>query len=433
VKIRVGARPSPLSQVQAQEVLDELRQHVPSASFEFNWIESTGDRSLNISLRTLGKTDFFTKEIDQQLLQGSCRIGIHSAKDLPEPLPKGLKMVALTRGVDAADSLVFREHDFLDTLPAGSLIATSSERREAVIKDLRPDLRFRDLRGTIQQRLKLLEQGEADGVVVAEAALIRLQLCHLNRLRLPGETAALQGQLAIIAKEDDTEMANLFQPLDSRLLPQALYIGPELPLHAFRDRRLIHSPLIEIIPRTLKDTRITHMLEKWPSFSHLIMTSKSAVKILISLLRRKKIDLTSLHEKTVIAVGTATGDVLKGFGVTPLIAEEECAEGLLPLLSAIPKQSYVLWAHSSLSRSIIDDALKQKKIPFFSCALYDIEAPACALLPDLTSIPEVLFSSPSTVSAFFTKVAKPPKHLKLTPIGPITRAFLQIRSHSSDI
>jgi hydroxymethylbilane synthase len=214
--IQVGARSSPLSQVQIKEVLTELRKYVPEASFTPLFFSSTGDLDQKTSLRSLDKTDFFTKEIDEALLKGQCRIGIHSAKDLPSSLADGLALICLTRGLDSSDSLVLRDGATLASLPLNACIATSSLRREDAVKELRSDLTFKDLRGTIEKRLAKLETGEADGVVVAEAALIRLGLTHLNRIRLPGDTVEGQGQLAILAKVDDQEMKDLFSLLDSR-------------------------------------------------------------------------------------------------------------------------------------------------------------------------------------------------------------------------
>lgn len=214
--ITIGARSSPLSKAQVAEVLYDLHQFHPFVQFDPIFMASTGDKDKKTSLRSMGKTDFFTKEIDQLVLNGTCRVGIHSAKDLPDPMPAGLKMVALTRGIDCSDSLVLRQNETLNTLKPGALIATSSERREEAVRMLRADFTFCDLRGTISERLHLLEIGQADGVVVAEAALIRLRLTHLNRLRIPGETVPFQGKLAIIGHENDREMETLFHCLDSR-------------------------------------------------------------------------------------------------------------------------------------------------------------------------------------------------------------------------
>lgn len=208
--IKVGARSSKLSQAQAEEVLQELSQH-HAVQFEPVWIDTTGDKDKKTSLRHLEKTDFFTREIDEQQLRGDFRIAIHSAKDLPDPIPAGLKMVALTKGVDPSDVLV-HNHE----LQQGAKIGTSSTRREAMLRQWRPDFQCVDIRGTIQERLALLDTGQVDGVVMAKAALIRLRLIDRQWIQLDGDTAPLQGQLAVIAREEDTEMANIFKSIDTR-------------------------------------------------------------------------------------------------------------------------------------------------------------------------------------------------------------------------
>lgn len=216
LKITVGARDSILSRVQIQEVLQELKQFKPDVEFQPILVETMGDKDLNTSLRTLEKTDFFTKEIDLLQLSKGCRISIHSAKDLSEPLPKGLTIAALTKGVDSSDVLVLRSGETLQSLPMDAKIGTSSIRREQNIKAMRADLNCIDIRGNIQRRLAFLECGDIDGLVVAEAALIRLQLTSLNRIYLPGERAALQGQLAVLVLESDEEMKSLFRFIDAR-------------------------------------------------------------------------------------------------------------------------------------------------------------------------------------------------------------------------
>jgi hydroxymethylbilane synthase len=216
IEIVAAARSSPLSKVQLTEVLGEIRAYFPEVHFRPLLLEVMGDLDQKTSLRNLDKTDFFTREIDQLLLAGKCQIGIHSAKDLPDPLPKSLRVVALTKGVDPSDSLVMREGSSLQSLPKGALIGTSSVRREENLKMLRGDFRFADIRGKIFERIQKLENKEVDGVVIAEAALLRLQLTHLNRIKIPGEPAPLQGRLAVVAREDDSEMARLFSTIDTR-------------------------------------------------------------------------------------------------------------------------------------------------------------------------------------------------------------------------
>jgi hydroxymethylbilane synthase len=188
----------------------------PDVEFETTLLETRGDLDLLTSLRQLEKTDFFTREIEERQLAGEFDVSIHSAKDLPERLSEGLKVIALTRGVDPADVLVIKEGMQFEMLPSGARIGTSSERREQNLRALRSDLVFADIRGPVQERLAMVERGEFDGVVVAEAALIRLGLTHLNRMVIPGERAALQGQLAIVAREGDWETERLFLPLDVR-------------------------------------------------------------------------------------------------------------------------------------------------------------------------------------------------------------------------
>ena len=153
--IRVGARASPLSLVQVEEVLHELPHDI---DFDLITIQTIGDKQQDVSLRGLEKTDFFTRELDNMLLTNQCDIAIHSAKDLPDPIRDGLTIAAITRGVASFDSLVLKPEETIDTLPSGAVIATSSERREEAVRLLRHDLSFCDLRGTIEQRLKQLLQ-----------------------------------------------------------------------------------------------------------------------------------------------------------------------------------------------------------------------------------------------------------------------------------
>lgn len=210
LEIVVGARNSLLSKRQVEEAEKELKKICPQVVLFPVFVETVGDRDKITSLRSLDKTDFFTREIDQLVLDRKCRIGIHSAKDLPDPLPFGLKLGALTQGIDPADVLVIRS---AEEFPKEGIVATSSVRREEAVRLLFPHVSFVDIRGTIQERLLKLEQKEVDGVVIAEAALIRLGLTHLHRFRLPGETAPLQGKLAFIIHKDDHEMAEWLRPI----------------------------------------------------------------------------------------------------------------------------------------------------------------------------------------------------------------------------
>jgi hydroxymethylbilane synthase len=227
LEISVAARSSELSQTQVKEVLEGLHLHYPQVTFTTTSLETTGDIDQTTSLRNLGKTDFFTAQVDRFQLEGKCRVSIHSAKDLPEPLANGLTIAAITKGLDPSDSLVLRQSQKTTDLSTVSLIATSSIRREEAAKSLVPHAKFTDLRGDIKKRLSLLDKGSVDGVIVAEAALIRLGLTDLNRVKLPGETTALQGQLAIVVRNDDNEMIEMFSCLDERKKDSLLRSRPE--------------------------------------------------------------------------------------------------------------------------------------------------------------------------------------------------------------
>lgn len=209
--VKTGARGSNLSQKQVWEILKELNQYVPNVSFDPVWIKTSGDKDQKTSLRFMENSNFFTKELDDLLLAGEFRVTMHSAKDLPQPLADGLSMVALTRGLDPSDSLVMSP-----TFTGKGKIATSSIRREKTILELYPEAQIVDIRGTIEQRLEFLERGEIEGLVVAECALIRLELTHLKRVTLPKPYAEYQGQLAVLARSDDVEMQKLFACIDSR-------------------------------------------------------------------------------------------------------------------------------------------------------------------------------------------------------------------------
>ncbi len=425
MRIVVGARNSPLSQAQLRETLQNIQKHHPDIVFDAHLVATRGDHDQKTSLRSLDKTDFFTAEVDELLLSGQCRVAIHSAKDLPEPLPQGLRIIALTQGMDPSDSLVMRPGQYITTLPTGALVATSSERREEAVQQLRDDLRFIDIRGTIAQRLAKLDSGEADAIVLAEAALIRLGLTHLNRIRLPGATTPHQGQLAIMAREEDEEMQQLFRCLDSRNQPATLYLGLDHPNH-LSDKRLIHYPIIQIVPRSLDTHEIQEAISDLPNYTHLLFTSKNAVRILVRYLMRHHGDISQLQGKCCIAVGQATAKTLQQCNISPdIIAQEEHAEGMIKKLETLSlKESYFFWPHSSLSRSVLIEFFQSRRLRYRQCILYDTQPYLPEPLPDLNQIDEIIFTSPSTVDAFIAAYGHLPKNKTLTPIGPVTKNHL---------
>ncbi|MBI5273904.1 MAG: hydroxymethylbilane synthase [Chlamydiales bacterium] len=215
MKIKIGARKSPLSIAQVKEVFQEIKAWAPDILFNLKTYTTTGDADLTTSLKEMEKTDFFTKEIDDGLLGAEIDIAIHSAKDLPATLPDELEIYAITKGVDPRDSVVLYPPFTLKTLPFSSIIGTSSKRREEYLKTIREDFRFFDIRGNIQQRLDLLKSRKIDALVVAESALIRLNLTHLHRVILDAQTTPLQGKLAVIGRKNNVLLKQLFQLINA--------------------------------------------------------------------------------------------------------------------------------------------------------------------------------------------------------------------------
>lgn len=211
-RVVVVARDSPLSRAQVEEVYQEIKVHYPTIVFDPIWIKTTGDLDLTTSLLEKEKTDFFTKEIDEYLLCHKADIAIHSAKDLPEPLPWGLSIICYTTGVDSSDVLVFRDEESLATLPPYAKVGTSSLRRIENLQALRSDLTPVDIRGTIGRRLQLLDEKKVDALIMAKAALIRLRL-HRKTEELPGLTAPLQGKLALVTYQENQKMKDIFSCL----------------------------------------------------------------------------------------------------------------------------------------------------------------------------------------------------------------------------
>lgn len=211
--IKVISRESPLAILQVEEVFSQLPVHT---EYELIACRSYGDKHQSVSLMETLSPDFFTRELDEALLKGEADLAVHSAKDLPYPLPAGLKVIALTASQDPGDSLVLREGESyqLETLPPGSVVATSSLRRKEELMNCRPDLQVRSIRGSIEERIKQVDNGDFDALIVATCALQRLELTHRIVQALPFKTHPLQGALAVVAKSDREDLQQLFAEID---------------------------------------------------------------------------------------------------------------------------------------------------------------------------------------------------------------------------
>jgi uroporphyrinogen III methyltransferase/synthase len=212
MKIRIVCRNSRLSLVQ----VEEIKVLLPGIDFDVNAIASLGDKNKHIPLENNTVADFFTRELDEALLRNEADIAVHSAKDLPYPLPACLEVIALTKAKDQSDALVSHDNLALNELPANPRIGTSSMVRAESIKQIRPDARIVSIRGTIEERISIIEKGIADAVVVATCALQRLGLDARIAEILPFATHPLQGHLSVVAKTGSEKLQQLFAPFDVR-------------------------------------------------------------------------------------------------------------------------------------------------------------------------------------------------------------------------
>lgn len=206
-KIRVIARGSRLSRLQVEEVF----KNFPELAYEINYLESYGDKNQQISLLNgEAPADIFTRELDDAIRQGDADIAIHSAKDLPYPLPEDIEVIALFPAFDTTDSLVSRDHKKLAELPAGSIIGTSSPLRKKGLNELRPDLTIKGIRGCIEERVQQVKDGKYDAAIVATCALKRLGMEDEIAEVLPFPTHPLQGFLAVTAKKGSQDLKQAF-------------------------------------------------------------------------------------------------------------------------------------------------------------------------------------------------------------------------------
>ena len=201
-KIKVIARGSRLSRLQVEEVF----KNFPELAYEIKYLESYGDKNQQISLLNgEAPADIFTRELDDAIRQGDADIAIHSAKDLPYPLPEDIEVIALFPAFDTTDSLVSRDHKKLAELPAGSIIGTSSPLRKKGLKELRPGLTIKGIRGCIEERVQQVKDGKYDAAIVATCALKRLGMEAEIAEVLPFPTHPLQGFLAVTGKKVKSE------------------------------------------------------------------------------------------------------------------------------------------------------------------------------------------------------------------------------------
>ncbi|HEV2149533.1 MAG TPA: hydroxymethylbilane synthase, partial [Longimicrobiaceae bacterium] len=216
--IRIASRGSELALWQARAVERALRDADPGTPVEIQVVRTTGDRILDVPLAKIGDKGLFTKELDEALLRGDADLAVHSLKDVPTRLPDGLEIVAVTAREDPRDVLIRRDRvpGALADLPDGTRVGTSSLRRRAQLRALRPDLEVVDLRGNLNTRLAKLDAGEYDAIVLAAAGVLRLGWADRisGYLDAGGWLPAVgQGALAVVARADAAEVRERLRPL----------------------------------------------------------------------------------------------------------------------------------------------------------------------------------------------------------------------------
>ncbi len=174
--IRIATRESLLALWQAEYVATALRNAHPGLEVELVKMKSQGDKILDTPLAKIGGKGLFTKELEEGMLRGDADIAVHSMKDVPMELPVGLHLPVICPREDPRDAFVSNKYPSLDALPEGAIVGTSSLRRQAQLLAMRPDLEIKFLRGNVQSRLRKLDDGMYDAIVLASAGLKRLEL-----------------------------------------------------------------------------------------------------------------------------------------------------------------------------------------------------------------------------------------------------------------
>jgi len=253
--LRIATRKSALALWQANHVQDLLKVAHPGIEIELVKIVTQGDRILDRPLSEIGGKGLFLKELERAMLDGEADLAVHSMKDVPAEMAEGLVLDAVLPRANPYDALVSRGGQLLADLPAGSRIGTSSLRRKSQLLALRPDLDVADLRGNVDTRLRKLDEGQYDAIILACAGLQRLGLGEriTETLQQPDWLpASTQGIIGLQCRQDDSETRSLIEPLaDSdtmvvasaeRAVARVLEATCQVPLaaHAVLESGMVH-------------------------------------------------------------------------------------------------------------------------------------------------------------------------------------------------
>lgn len=246
--LRIATRKSPLALWQAHFVRDQLQHHHPELKIELVTMTTQGDKILDTPLAKVGGKGLFVKELETGMLEGRADIAVHSMKDVPVEFPTGLHLAVICEREDPRDAFVSNNFKSLEELPQGARLGTSSLRRQSQISALRPDLNIIDLRGNVNTRLKKLDEGEYDAIILAAAGLKRLEFDDRITQFLGTDVclpAIGQGAVGIECRSDDARVNNLIAPLNDsktqirvlaeRAMNQRLQGGCQVPIAGYAE------------------------------------------------------------------------------------------------------------------------------------------------------------------------------------------------------
>lgn len=226
-ELRIGTRGSALALAQAHETRSRLMaaHNLPEEAFEIVVITTSGDRILDRPLAEAGGKGLFTKEIEEALLNNRIDIAVHSSKDMPTQLPEGLELSAFLEREDVRDAFIGRQSAILEELPHGAVVGSSSLRRQALIRRIRPDIDVVMFRGNVQTRLRKLDEGQVAGTLLATAGLRRLGLADIITELLPVDRfppAPGQGAICIESRIGDERVKAMLAPIGHATTAAAL-------------------------------------------------------------------------------------------------------------------------------------------------------------------------------------------------------------------
>ena len=412
--VKIASRSSPLALDQVHEIIRDLKAQGTVFDYEILKFETAGDKDKTTPL-TNSRDDFFTDVIDQVLLEGKADIAIHSAKDLPQNLHEGLKIFALTKGLDNKDAWVSRVH--WKDLPLKAKVGTSSVFRQKQILQIRPDVTIVNIRGTIGERLQLLKEGKVDGIVVAACALKRLKLEGEIKDVFPWEGMPLQGQLAVVGRQGDHELEDLFGKIDTR--QTFLHCGTH-PQEYRHLGKILYWPMIDIKPVSMNEAQRKKLLKSFESADIIVFTSGYAVEYFL-----KQIALSG--DKIFAVIGTHTREALQKYNIKAAIMPQEAtAQGLFKALAQHMdlKGKRILFPRSSLPNPFLKDALSAQGAIVEEITIYVNTKPAKRDLPSV-DIDGIIFTSSSTVRNFLTDYGIIPDSWQIFAKGPVTLKTLQ--------